>query len=1596
MSDESLDITGDPAQMQNPEVQRVLSELRTLSETTILLDRMRWANLHGLTFEGLRDEYRILGYPRAVTYKDYREEYDRGGVAGRIIDVMPDACWRGDPAFEIIEDENPENETEFEKAWLEVATKHQIIPKLIRSDKLSRLSTYSVVLIGARGNNLEEPLPKATGIDSLLYLMPFSGGGGPGANDNRTVAGDASAMIREYEEDPSNERFGLPKSYQLKRIDVTSSALLRPVHWTRIVHIAEGVLEDEVYGQPALQRVWNLLIDLRKVTGGGAEAFWLRANQGMHLNIDKDMALPQGDDTIERLKEQSELYKHQLTRWLRTRGVEVKTLGSDVANFDNPADAILTQIAGAKAIPKRILTGSEMGELASSQDRENFKDQIIGRQLAHCGPNIVRPLVDRLIEFGYLPTPKGGPREYQVSWPHIQVLTEDEKSKGALAWSQTKIGEDPVFTDAEIRDKWYGMAPLTTEQFAEIDNRKMEAVKRQQEAMITNAPEDEDEDEEEEDEKELLKAAEDSEMVRVLAAAIAAGDTDIIDQITGVERPAPQVVIDPKTIAEAVIPHIAGQVKRYGLVPRMAGGSGSGNFGHSGRPGQVGGSSATDTIEVPALVAYHGTTDEAWASIQKEGLVPHGGTGADELANVPEFVIGEPGSERRASVYMTDDPSMAASFADFVAGEQDLQPLILKINVPRDQLNKVKFDTQFRVGMRFAGEIPPAWIEKTDLPVAKLKREMYMLRPRRRRAAEEAGLTLYAVVVVDTGELVTAGGPGSGNFGHAGRPGEIGGSATAESVESRSERQAFARAEYDRLKSAWAVRNNEAFKYVEKPDSPEAKKLLDEMKAITKEIHTLDADPGGIEGLYLPGGPKDVVIVGGGPAGLSASMNAAAEGYDTLLVESNEQVGGQARQSTRIENLPGFPLGVSGQRLASDMEAQALRLGSQHKTGTKVVGIDYNEETGNKIVRLSNGESIEARTVILAGGLSQVTHAQWDNGTGDVSYVQPEKVLADARPGVNMAVAGGSNGAAQAAIAAATNGADVTLVSRSELEKSMSAYQIVQVRNHPKINSIVGDIKKHENGVLTLGGGRTVAAEKVGVFYGARPDTSWMPDGIKRDEQGRVRTSPSGDYSTSMRGVFAVGDVTTTGVGRIGIAIGEGQNAIKGLHPYFQKIAQSLGRSMPQKRAAMRAMAADITTKKRASDVRAWYLIVDQAFALDDELPWYGQTIEGEKPPKRPTYLSREDLKTAGGPGSGNFGHSGRPGQVGGSAQSISAVPVVKKNSRIISRIQGPKDADLYAELPVQQEHRFRNKPQTPVFEVQREGLPFGYGDAVSNIQGPIDPNPRAELPVRESSLLDPNYTSIETPVEINATDAEPMGDGSNLNEVLRITTTTGDEVVFKPRSGEHFYSPERDDNDDVIPESQIDTEYAELVRKDVSNTDAPMAEREVLAYRVDEELGLGIVPHTVYGEYEGREGSAQTFIENAREGAYEAHARDTAKMGVLDAVIGNQDRHTGNALTKDRQLVAIDHGLAFGTVPPGGYIRSWALAGIGPDDLPVPEQKAMADRLDKFDFSKVLKGAHLDDREVETFRERVALIANRLRLGEAHLIKSDFDTSAW
>jgi uncharacterized protein len=631
---------------------------------SVLIERMQFMRQAGITFGGKRDLYDVLGYDRIITNKQYRDRYARGGITKRIVEALPKATWRGGP--EIVEDEDPTTKTAFELAFAALATRLKIWSVLLRADILAGLSNYSVILIGGP-SSYDQELPKGHGDPKeILFLTPFTGGGGPGMQQGQTSGANyVDATIQSFETDTSSSRFGLPTAYLLRRLDVSSPELQKPVHWSRVLHIAEGCLDNEVYGIPTLENVWNLLDDLDKVTGGGAEAFWLRANQGLHMMVDKDAALSVEEKAA--LTTQAEEYQHQLRRIIQTRKVDVASLGSETANFSGPADTVLTQIAGSKGIPKRILTGSEMGELASSQDRDNWKDQINGRQTGYAEQYMIRPLVDRLIAYNYLPVPTTA---YQVRWGHIETLTEQEKADGAAKWATTnKTQGTDVFTNDEIRDKWYGMEPLTPEQIQAAADAKPKPPPPAFAPFGLPGQEVDENGDPIVPKKKVLpfpKAAEGAQDVfQMLERAIEQNDTDTIDRLIGIRHAENPEGINQYTsggvaVGYHVVEHLpGGKIAHHGVFktkaeghkvgmklrreghattyvhhssdivkhgiriaegvePTTAGGSGSGNFGHGGRPGEVGGSGEGGSTEKAEehILTQLGT--KGWATTQEK------------------------------------------------------------------------------------------------------------------------------------------------------------------------------------------------------------------------------------------------------------------------------------------------------------------------------------------------------------------------------------------------------------------------------------------------------------------------------------------------------------------------------------------------------------------------------------------------------------------------------------------------------------------------------------------------------------------------------------------------------------------------------------------------------------------------------------------------------------------------------------------------------------------------------------------------------------------------------------------------------------------
>jgi thioredoxin reductase len=363
-------------------------------------------------------------------------------------------------------------------------------------------------------------------------------------------------------------------------------------------------------------------------------------------------------------------------------------------------------------------------------------------------------------------------------------------------------------------------------------------------------------------------------------------------------------------------------------------------------------------------------------------------------------------------------------------------------------------------------------------------------------------------------------------------------------------------ARFRELKDEWARINNELLKYVNKPDDPEAQKLMDQLRGVCKELFGLNVDPGGIEGIGMPGGARDVTIVGAGPGGLASAIMGGTEGLDTLLIEANDTAGGQAANSSRIENYPGFPIGTTGEDLANKMFSQAERVGAETLLGVTVTGMSYDEVSGLKTLTLSNGESVTSRSVILAGGV-QFNTLDFEGSTGSNVVYGNGKLVASMAAGESAVIIGGSNGAAQAALGVAQTASRVYMVSRSPITTNMSDYQVAAIRNNPKITLIENDLVSSYNGsTVTTSKGQSFPAKAVGVFVGSAPNTSYVPSSIRSDS-GKIVVN--GNLETSIPGVYAVGDVRVGGIGRIGGAVGDGQMAVKNVFGYFTEQQQIMG-----------------------------------------------------------------------------------------------------------------------------------------------------------------------------------------------------------------------------------------------------------------------------------------------------------------------------------------------------------------------------------------------------------------------------------------------------
>ena len=372
----------------------------------------------------------------------------------------------------------------------------------------------------------------------------------------------------------------------------------------------------------------------------------------------------------------------------------------------------------------------------------------------------------------------------------------------------------------------------------------------------------------------------------------------------------------------------------------------------------------------------------------------------------------------------------------------------------------------------------------------------------------------------------------------------------------------------------FAKRQRLPFTWSSPEESEEAARALEGLDATEIPLVRL---PGGIElrapsdgelsralGVGLELGPReevDLLVIGGGPAGLGAAVYGASEGLETLVVESTG-LGGQAGTSRRIENYLGFPAGITGTELTSRAVTQARKFNARTATPYRARALEPGD--GRHLIRLEEGNEISARAVVIATGAEyrKLPVEELEEYEGLSVFYAAGPPEAQICGGQRVGVVGGGNSAGQAAVWLARGGALITLLHRrGDLAETMSSYLLgeldrygVSVRDRSEITELHGSNGKLEE--VTLSDGTRLPYSFLFLFLGASPCTDWLGDAVARDEHGFIRTGAEigaeGLLETSVPRVYAAGDVRAGSIKRCATAVGEGAAVVRFVHEHLE------------------------------------------------------------------------------------------------------------------------------------------------------------------------------------------------------------------------------------------------------------------------------------------------------------------------------------------------------------------------------------------------------------------------------------------------------------
>lgn len=410
-----------------------------LRVATSQLIRERMSSILGPTmYSDERDINGALGWPTNLTFSHFEGMYTRDRLAKRLVNLPANESWRKAPI--IIDGDSKSRYTKEERESLidlpqdtpfitglkTVISQRRLWHYLNRVDRGAGIGRYGVLLIGCKqpaGTQLKDPVRPLLGPEDVIYLKPLT-------------EEHAKIVESQLEDNPLSPRYGMPVNYDL---DLGAGNVR--THYSRIIHVAENLLEDEINGEPRLEDAFNYLLSLLLVVGGTAEGTWRSAFKRLFMAIDPeaDFDGSSGSDDVEALESTMEDFIHGFKSLMWSQGADrVDTVGGDPVDPTGIFDILISILSGD--IPRSILLGAQAGALASSEtDMKNWAGFIASRQTSFVEPTILRPVIDWLISNKALPQPAAG--SYTVEWPALFEMSESQQAEIRLTNAQAQREE---------------------------------------------------------------------------------------------------------------------------------------------------------------------------------------------------------------------------------------------------------------------------------------------------------------------------------------------------------------------------------------------------------------------------------------------------------------------------------------------------------------------------------------------------------------------------------------------------------------------------------------------------------------------------------------------------------------------------------------------------------------------------------------------------------------------------------------------------------------------------------------------------------------------------------------------------------------------------------------------------------------------------------------------------------------------------------------------------------------------------------------------------------------------------------------------------